>query len=122
LWNKKEGINGEAFNFGPDAHVNQTVAELLDEMAIYWQGGQWHVPEGFEQAGREANLLKLSCDKALFYLNWRAVLEFSDTVEFTVDWYENWHTARKDIYTYTVRQIEKYSKLAQSKGVPWIQV
>jgi len=122
LWNKKEGINGEAFNFGPDAHVNQTVAELLDEMAIHWQGGQWHVPEGFEQAGHEANLLKLSCDKALFYLNWRAVLEFPDTVEFTVDWYKNWHTTRKDIYTYTVSQIEKYSKLAQTKGVPWIQV
>jgi len=121
LWQQAKGLNGEAFNFGPDAHVNQTVAELLGAMAIRWPGVQWQVPEGCEQGGHEANLLKLSCDKALFHLNWRAVLQFPETVSFTVDWYRAWHEAQKDIYKFTVNQIEHYCDLAQTRGVPWIQ-
>ena len=122
LWQKSEGLNGEAFNFGPDAHVNQTVAELLSAMATSWPGAQWDVPEGCEQGGHEATLLKLSCDKVLFYLNWRAVLQFPETVAFTVDWYRTWHGCKQDIYTYTVDQIEQYCQLAQERGVPWIQL
>lgn len=121
LWQKSEGLNGEAFNFGPDAHVNQTVAELLDSMAARWPGVAWQVPEGHEQGGHEAMLLKLSCDKVLFHLNWRAVLQFHETVELTVDWYHTWHEGEQDIYNYTVGQIERYCQLAQTRDLVWIQ-
>jgi CDP-glucose 4,6-dehydratase len=121
LWQKFDGLNGEAFNFGPDAHVNQTVAELLGAMAIRWPGVQWQVPEGCELGGHEAKLLKLSCDKALFHLNWRAVLQFPETVAFTVDWYRAWHSRRQDIYAYTVKQIERYCRSAEARGGAWIQ-
>jgi CDP-glucose 4,6-dehydratase len=121
LWQKAAGLNGEAFNFGPDAHVNQTVAELLDAMAIRWPGVLWQVPEGCEQGGHEAKLLKLSCDKVLFHLNWRAVLQFPETVAFTVDWYRTWHDGQQDIYSYTVDQIEQYCQLAKARDVPWIR-
>lgn len=121
LWHKSLGLNGEAFNFGPDAHVNQTVAELLDAMAIRWSGVHWEVPEGCEQGGHEAKLLKLSCDKALFHLNWRAVLQFPETVAFTVDWYRTWHEGKQDIYSFTVGQIERYCHLAQARQEVWVQ-
>jgi len=121
LWQKSVGLNGEAFNFGPDSHVNQTVAELLGDMATRWQGVQWDVPEGCEQGGHEATLLKLSCDKALFHLNWRPVLQFPETVAFTVDWYRTWHGSEKDIHNYTVDQIKHYCDLAQVRQVPWVQ-
>ena len=121
LWQQADGLNGEAFNFGPDAHVNQTVAELLGAMATRWPGVQWQVSEGCEQGGHEATLLKLSCDKALFHLNWRAVLQFHETVAYTVDWYRTWHDGRQDIFTYTVDQVEHYGQLAQDRGLPWIQ-
>lgn len=122
LWHNSDGLNGEAFNFGPDAHVNQTVAELLGAMAARWPDVQWQVPAGHEQGGHEASLLKLSCDKALFHLDWRAVLQFPETVAFTVDWYHAWHGGQQDLYTYTVAQIEHYCQLAQARGMPWIQV
>ena len=80
------------------------------------------VPEGCEQGGHEATLLKLSCDKVLFYLNWRAVLQFPETVAFTVDWYRTWHGCQQDIYTYTINQIEQYCQLAQVRGAPWVQL
>jgi CDP-glucose 4,6-dehydratase len=122
LWQKYDGLDGEAFNFGPDAHVNQTVAELLSAMATRWPDAQWDVPEGCEQGGHEATLLKLSCDKVLFHLNWRSVLQFPETVAFTVDWYQTWHGRQQNIYTYTVDQIEQYCQLARVRGAPWIQI
>jgi CDP-glucose 4,6-dehydratase len=79
------------------------------------------VPEGCEQGGHEATLLKLSCDKALFHLHWRAALEFPQTVAMTVDWYRAWHQGAHDIYRTTVGQIEQYCHEAQKKGSPWIQ-
>ncbi len=121
LYRKEVGLNGEAFNFGPDAHVKETVAELIGVMADRWPGVAWHVPEGFEHAGHEAMLLKLSCDKALFLLNWRAVLEFRETVAFTLDWYRTWHGAASDMYAYTTGQIEAYCALAASREAAWIR-
>lgn len=119
LWRKHDGLAGEAFNFGPDAHVNETVAELIDAMAARWPGVQWHVPEGLEQSGHEATLLKLSCDKALQHLRWRAVLPFADTVAFTVDWYRNWHEGRADIRFYADAQIDQYCRMAESLALSW---
>ena len=121
LWQKSEELNGEAFNFGPEANVNQTVAELLGNMAARWQGVQWDVPKACEQDNREATLLKLSCDKTLFHLNWRPVLHFSETVTFTVDWYRTWHSKEHNLYNYTVDQIKHYCDLAQLRQLPWVQ-
>lgn len=119
LWAKEGHVNGEAFNFGPDAHVNETVTELLDAMASRWPGVGWRVPAGFDQVGHEATTLKLSCDKALQHLKWRAVLQFAETVEFTVDWYRTWHRGDEDLIAYTVRQIDRYCELAQLRRLAW---
>jgi CDP-glucose 4,6-dehydratase len=121
LWQKAPGLNGEAFNFGPDAGVNQTVGELLDAMGQRWPSVKWGVPEGFEQGGHEAMLLKLSCDKVLFHLKWQAVLQFAETVAMTVDWYRNWHEGREDVYAYTQGQIEQFSQRAAQQGAVWAQ-
>jgi CDP-glucose 4,6-dehydratase len=123
LWQKSADLNGQAFNFGPDAHVNQTVAELLNDMAMRWPDVKWQVPKGCEQggAGHEATLLKLSCDKVLFHLSWHAVLQYPETVAFTVDWYRNWHAGQKDIYHFTVDQIEHYCQLARARNAVWAQ-
>lgn len=114
-------LSGEAFNFGPDARVNQTVQELLDAMKLRWPGASWTVPEGFEKGGEEALLLKLSCDKALHYLKWSAVLQFDETVAFTVDWYRAWLEGKADLYQYASRQIDAYCQLAKGRGVVWVQ-
>jgi len=115
------GLNGEAFNFGPDAGVNQTVAELLDAMALRWSGAKWCVPDGCQQGGKEATLLKLSCDKVLHHLSWQAVLQYSETVSFTVDWYSNWFEKKQDIENYTNKQIEHYCQLAKERQMVWVQ-
>ena len=62
LFATQPGLSGEAFNFGPDGNVDQTVAQLIEAMAARWPGVSWEVPQGFEQGGHEAKLLKLSCE------------------------------------------------------------
>ena len=119
LFASQPGLNGEAFNFGPDANVDQTVAQLIEAMSARWPGVRWEVPQGFERGGHEATLLKLSCDKALFHLKWRAVLQFSETVEFTVDWYRNWHEGKIDMYQYSRQQLDRYCQLAAARDVVW---
>jgi CDP-glucose 4,6-dehydratase len=121
LWQRADGLNGEAFNFGPDSNTNHTVAELLGAMATRWTSAKWNVPESCEQAGHEATLLRLSCDKVLFHLNWRAVLQFPETVAFTIDWYRTWNEGSQDLYQYTNAQIDRYSELARERGLPWIE-
>lgn len=120
LLGKKPELNGEAFNLGPDAHVNQTVAQLLDAMAARWPGARWEAPAGFEQSGHEATLLKLSCDKALSHLDWRATLQFPETVAFTADWYRAWHEGKTSVYDMAVGQIDKYVELASARGAAWL--
>ena len=121
LFNKAQGINGEAFNFGPDAHVNQTVSELLDAMAIRWPNARWSSSEDYEIEGEEATLLKLSYDKALFHLKWKAVLEFTETVIFTVDWYRTLHEKNENIRQFSVKQIDEYCALAHKRELLWAQ-
>jgi CDP-glucose 4,6-dehydratase len=116
---EQPGISGEAFNVGPDANVNQTVGQLIEAMAARWEGVKWHVPAGSEDAGREAMLLKLSCDKALFHIQWRATLQFPETVAMTVDWYRTWHEGKQDMLAYTRAQIERYGALAAERGLRW---
>ncbi len=114
-------LHGEAFNFGPDASVNQTVAELLDAMTARWVGTSWSVPKGFENQGQEAMLLRLSCDKALFHMKWTAILDFPATVEFTVDWYRAWHQGQVNMSTITDAQIAQYCELAVAGKAIWMR-
>jgi CDP-glucose 4,6-dehydratase len=118
---QQPGLNGEAFNFGPDGSVNQSVAELLDAMVSRWPGVNWEASEGLAKGGHEATLLKLSCDKALFHLGWRAVLQFEETVDFTVAWYRNWLEQRVAVYPFTRDQIARYEQLARKRGLVWAQ-
>jgi len=113
------GLNGEAFNFGPDASVDLSVAELIEAMAARWPGASWHVPEPQSPQAHEATLLKLSCDKALHHLHWQATLELHETIELTIDWYRLWHEHSADVPRLTRQQIERYCELACERAMPW---
>lgn len=119
LWKGQKHLDGEAFNFGPDARVNASVAGLLDAIALRWPGAEWNTPGESENRGHEAKLLKLSCDKSLQFLAWSAVLEFAETVAFTVDWYAAWHAGVNDLHKFSVDQINEYCRLAHVRSLSW---
>lgn len=116
-----EKLHGQAYNFGPKAEQNRTVAELLRALAKEW--GFIDVESAFHPGNQtpfhEAGLLKLNCDKALLQLDWQPTLEFDETIRLVAEWYRRHHDGETDMYGVTQNQIELYETLATSRGRLW---
>jgi len=119
---KSSQLCGEAFNFGPRAEQNRTVVELLsdlfDQSNITSKKPPFRITDNIPF--KEAGLLKLNCDKALFHLKWEANLDYQDTVQFTSDWYSRYHLNIDDIDNFTIKQIREYAEMARIKGYKWV--
>ncbi|MBU0683931.1 MAG: CDP-glucose 4,6-dehydratase [Candidatus Omnitrophica bacterium] len=111
------GITGEAFNFGPGSDIIKSVGELVDMLSRFWDKVSWKT-DPKAQDKKEAKLLKLNCDKALFHLGWRAVLGFEETCKLTTEWYKSYYQ-NEDCYSVSRDQICNYIKKAERRGIPW---
>ena len=113
--------DGEAFNFGPRAEQNRTVIDLLVTMAASWTADIPEIPYKVVDniPFKEAGLLKLNCDKALFYLKWDATLDYYDTIKMTADWYSEYYRNPCELFKTTNLQIEKYESIAFKRGSHW---
>jgi CDP-glucose 4,6-dehydratase len=116
-----KSLHGQSFNFGPQAENNHTVVELLSAV-----GTIFGMPEGVQPYTitgnipfHEAGLLKLNCDKALFYLKWSPTLRYEELIAFTADWYKNWNLQTKDMYAFTLDQLKAYQSLAAQRSQVW---
>jgi CDP-glucose 4,6-dehydratase len=120
---KNDLLSGEGFNFGPRAEQNATVETLLSDLSKYWDFDS--STESYKVTGNipfhEAGLLKLNCDKALFYLKWQATLEYKDTIRFTSQWYYDFYKMSANTYSLTIQQINEYEELAKYKGIKWTE-
>lgn len=115
-------INGEPFNFGPPANQNHSVKDLIEEMRNYWNQIQWEDVSKKQDHLHEAGLLKLCCDKAHHQLNWEPVLNFQETVKYTVDWYRYYYEhSQENILDFTLNQIKEYETIAKKRGLPWTE-
>jgi len=114
-------LHGESFNFGPNAEYNHTVKDLLEDLTETWKYND--ASEAYKVTGNikfhEAGLLKLNCDKALFYLKWIATLDYGALIKYTGEWYYNFYKRKPDMFDYTIKQIVDYEGLAKDKGVKW---
>ncbi len=121
LFEDGDSINGEPFNFGPNADQNKTVLQLISTLASYEKGGKTAdlIDAGGKAMFKEAGLLKLNCDKALHFLDWRPVLLFEETARFTALWYEGYRTSPETLYELTSTQLQEYISLAKSRNLTW---
>jgi CDP-glucose 4,6-dehydratase len=115
-------LHGESFNFGPNAEYNHTVKDLLEDLTETWKYED--ASEAYKVTGNikfhEAGLLKLNCDKALFYLKWIATMNYSELLKFTGEWYYNFYNNNDiNMHEYTCNQIKTYAELAVKKGIKW---
>jgi CDP-glucose 4,6-dehydratase len=122
LLHNNRRLNGIPFNFGPNANQDKTVLELLNEISLHWHAKQ--NDKLFDIVSNttfhEAGLLKLNCDRALFYLNWKPTLHFNETVSFTANWYDAFYNSNtKDMLNYTIAQIKEYVAFAEKRGNEW---
>ena len=113
-------FHGEAYNFGPTSDQNQSVEQLINEMANHWSQVDWIDTSESTSNNHEAGLLKLNCDKALFDLIWKPSLDFKETIQMTADWYKKYYQTDSIIMNeFTTYQIDQYVKIAKSKAISW---
>lgn len=101
-----QGKNLDEVNIGPDkekftnvSSVAETVAQQFG-VSSYWQLDSGELPS-------EAGLLVLDSSRARTLLNWHDKLKFSETIQWTVDWYKKVKTGL-DPLDVTRDQIEDF--------------
>ena len=102
-------FHGESFNFGPGSGTTRTVADLVTELSRGLPDASWLVSQS-QPRFSEAGLLALNCDKALHLLNWRALLNFEETAEFTANWYRSWAEDSSQSLQICLEQISDYTQ------------
>ncbi len=102
----------EAWNFGPSEENVRPVGEVSDRIIKRWgEGGKWEKDPSVNP--HETHLLKLDSSKARCRLRWKPMLDFEETLDWTVEWYKGLK-AGKQGRDLTLRDIERYqSRLKQ---------
>ena len=120
LFQGDPALKNQSFNFGPQTKINQSVGELTIEMAKYWPKAKWEFLKKMDPTKPESTFLKLNCDKALQMLQWSAVLDFSETVRMTGEWYQAYYNQKPGSITETTsKQIKEYTKIATRLNLAW---
>ena len=115
-------LSGEAFNFGPNYEDINTVQELITK--IYSFTKKYNFGENFfkithDSQFQESKLLRLNCEKALNYLNWKPNLNFDEVCMFISDWYETC-TDKSDLAnSFSLNQIDKFENIAKKRKMSW---
>ncbi len=117
--NSPYNLRGESYNFGPAAHINVTVGEVVDALKLHWSNFQSN-KEQCEQNVHECNLLKLCCDKALTHLKWHAVYDFEECIRATAEWYRAfYHGDSSKLFSFCLGQIAAYTNMAENRDLVW---
>ncbi|MHB1744338.1 MAG: CDP-glucose 4,6-dehydratase [Acidobacteriaceae bacterium] len=102
-----------AWNFGPGAGDVRSVEWIVEKLAAAWGAeAKWEIQPG--QHSQEAPMLRLDCSKAAKELSWTPILDLSDALQMTVDWYRDFYAGKNIAETYA-DQIAAYSLQANAK-------
>ena len=102
--------------------MNQPVGELIKSLSEIWPGSKWSIEDTSIPKAKEANLLKLICDKALNELELHSVMDFEETIKFTGDWFHTFYGNEQDsMYSFTQGQIDTYTKKSVEQDLKWTQ-
>lgn len=104
-----------AWNFGPEDNDFATVKELAQLLIHLYGAGSWEIDTTMEKP-HETKVLRLDIDKTREILGWKPVLDFRQTVQWTVDWYKNFNDS--DVYQLSANQIENYSHQWKLRNLP----
>tara|TARA_Y100000389_G_C17435330_1_gene505146 strand:+ start:358 stop:1428 length:1071 start_codon:yes stop_codon:yes gene_type:complete len=104
---KNSKLNGQAFNFGPSLNSNYKVIDVLKLAKKFWNKVNWKIINK-RKIFYESNLLKLNSSKAKKTLKWNCNLSFRETVYFVTDWYKHFYLKKKNMYNFSIKQIDLY--------------
>ena len=98
---------GSAWNFGPDAGDDATVADVAGQLAELWGDGA-RIERAAGPSWREAGVLRLDSSKARSELGWAPRLSLRQALALTVSWHRSWRRG-DDMHAVCRNQIETYA-------------
>ncbi|MBU1152812.1 CDP-glucose 4,6-dehydratase [bacterium] len=99
-----------AWNFGPLSKNMVSVQQLVEETIKQWGDGRYIIKDERE-TNLEANLLQLDISKAINKLNWFPVLDFRQTIGFSIDEYKIDNLSSEEVFNQRIDHINKYTEL-----------
>ncbi|MBL7043927.1 MAG: CDP-glucose 4,6-dehydratase [Pirellulaceae bacterium] len=84
----------DGWNFAPETGDDATVCDVVETFCRAWGQGTWEDMSDPTQP-HEANVLRLSIEKAIARLDWRPIWDFHETVVRTARWYRNYYSRNK---------------------------
>lgn len=100
-------LNDTAWNFGPRADDQVTVAQVADRLAERWGGGAaWR--RSADQGAHEAGRLALDSARARSLLGWAPVLTVDEALGAVVDWERSVRSGAQSAWGATQHQVEDF--------------
>ncbi|PHS17449.1 MAG: CDP-glucose 4,6-dehydratase [Blastopirellula sp.] len=95
------------WNFGPLPGNELPVSELVDIFLDQWGHGSW-IDVSNSNNPHEANILRLSIDKALWQLNWTPGWSVQQSLSHTAQWYRRFLETPESMKDFSINQIDSY--------------
>ncbi|MEQ1826355.1 MAG: CDP-glucose 4,6-dehydratase [Pirellula sp.] len=100
------------WNIGPLPGNEIPVREVVELFLEEWGSGRW-IDAGDPNAPREAGILRLSIDKALWELGWRPGWDVRETIRQTAQWYRHRLNHGGSMREFSLAQICEYEQSIQ---------
>jgi CDP-glucose 4,6-dehydratase len=97
------------WNFGPVPGNEIPVSDLVEIFLAEWGRGSW-IDASDGPNPREANILRLSIDKALWNLGWKPGWEVADVLRETARWYRNYQENSENMQEFSLSQVRDYQR------------
>lgn len=97
------------WNFGPAPGNEIPVKDVVEIFLSEWGRGSWTDVSGGKNP-REANILRLSIDKALWELGWKPCWSVEQVLQQTARWYRHHIETGGAMRSFSVGQIEDYER------------
>ena len=63
----------------------------------------------------ESKLLKLNSSKAKEKIRWKSILTIEESAKLVADWYKIYNNKGKNMYLFSIKQINDYTKKIEQK-------
>ncbi len=100
-----------SWNFGPLASDVLPVSKLAELFLRTWGGGSWE-HQASDRPLHEANVLRLSIDKAVNVLGWTPCFSVAQAIERTAKWYRAYYQGGLDMREACISDIREYLQAA----------
>ena len=103
-----------SWNIGPLPGNEIPVREVVELLLEEWGEGSWNDASD-PVAPREAGILRLCVDKALWDLNWKPGWDVRESIRQTARWYRHWQGNGGSMREFSLSQIEEYEAFLGDK-------